>query len=258
MHSTLRLTKSVHRHLVVLAPKGQHVPSLRGIATASSDGHPLLSALQRLRAHICVREGVVLPAELSADGRHVQAADDSSWHIVCADNSGAVHGCVRYHLHSPDVKFRDLCVAQSGLGKSPRWRPALQDAVTRELAIARRKRLGYVEVGAWVVAEDLRCSNEAVRMVMAVYALAQAMGGALGIATATTRHNSALMLHRLGGELLDLPTYYDHRYRSSMRVLKFDSSRPNEKYLNAIEAFQSTPVRLPLGQTVETAMAASA
>jgi hypothetical protein len=258
MHSTLRLTKSVHRHMVVLAPAGHRVPSLSGVAITSSDANPLLASLQRLRAHVCVREGVVLPSELTADGRHVQPADDSSWHIVCADNTGAVHGCVRYHLHSPDVKFRDLSVAHSALGTSPRWRPALQDAVTRELAVARRKRLCYVEVGAWVVAEHLRSSKDAVRMVMAVYALAQAMGGALGIATATTRHNSALILHRMGGVLLDLPTYYDHRYRSSMRVLKFDSSRPNEKYLDAIEAYQSTPIRLPLGQPIETAMAATA
>jgi hypothetical protein len=258
MHSAAHLGSSVHRRLVVLAPAGQQSPPLRGVGVASGADHPLLASLQRLRGRVCVQEGVVLPSELTPDGRHVQAADSTSFHIVCADRAGTVHGCVRYQLHSPDVKFRDLAVAHSPLGKSERWRPALRNAVTRELAIARRQRLAYVEVGAWVVSEQLRCSSEAVRMVMAVYALGRAMGGALGIATATTCHNSAPMLHRMGGEPLDLPTYYDPRYRATMRVLKFDSSRPNEKYLDAIDAFQSVPMRPPFGQPVETAMAASA
>jgi hypothetical protein len=257
MHSAARLTSGVHRRLVVLAPAGQRVPSLSGVAVATGANHPLLAALQRLRARICVQEGVVLPSELTSDGRHVQAADKTSFHIVCTDSSGAVHGCVRYQLHSPDVRFRDLAVSHSPLAKSERWRPALRNAVSRELAIARRHRLAYVEVGAWVVAEHMRCSSEAVRMVLAVYALGQAMGGALGIATATTCHNSAPILHRLGGEPLDLPTYYDPRYRATMRVLKFDSARPNEKYLSAIEAFQTEPIRHPYSQPIEIAMAAS-
>jgi hypothetical protein len=224
----------------------------------SGHDHPLLAALQRLRAREYVRDGVVLPSELTADGRHVQPTDATSWHIVCADSAGGVHGCVRYRVHSRDAKFRDLGVAHSPLGNSPRWRSALQDAVTLELAVARRRRLVYVEVGAWAVSESLRHSSEAVRMVMAVYALARAMGGALGITTATTRHNSALILHRLGGEPLDLPTYYDPRYRSAMRVLRFDSSRPNERYLTAIEAFQSSLIRQPFGQCSDVALAASA
>jgi len=259
MHSRAHLTGSLHRQLVVLAPANQRVPFLNGVAVATGADHPLLLALQRLRARICLQEGVVVPADLTPDGRHVQSADSTSWHIVCTDSSGAVHGCVRYQLHPADVRFRDLAVANSPLGKSKRWRPALRNAVTRELAMARRHRLAYVEVGAWVVSEQLRCSSEAVRMVLAVYALGRAMGGALGIATATTSHNSAPILHRLGGQPLDLPTYYDPRYRAIMRVLKFDSARPNEKYLDAIEAFQvAQPIRRPYLQPIETAIAASA
>jgi hypothetical protein len=245
MHSTSRFTTSVDRRLLLLAPPGQPFPSLRGMAVVSGVDNPFLVALQRLRAREYLRDGVVLPSELTPDGRHIQPADATSWHVVCADTAGAVHGCVRYRLHAKDAKFRDLAVAHSALGKSSRWQSALQTAVTRELATARRRRLAYVEVGAWAVSERLRHSSEAVRMVMAVYALARAMGGALGITTATTRHHSAQILHRLGGEPLDLPTYYDPRFRSEMKVLRFDSSRPNQKYLTAIEAFQSSLIRQP-------------
>ena len=237
---TSRIARSVNRRLVLLAPPGQPSPSLSGIHVVSGQDHPLLFSLQKLRGQICVREGVVLPSELTADGRHVQEADYTSWHILCTDHEGSVHGCVRYQLHDRNVRFRDLTVAHSPLGKSARWQPALQKAVNSELALARRRSLAYVEVGAWVLSENLRHSGEAVRMVMAVYGLAQAMGGALGIATATTRHNSALILHRLGGRPLDVPTYYDPRYRSVMRVLRFDSSSPNAKYADAIEVFQSS------------------
>src|SRR5271165_977653 len=99
MHSAARFISGVNRQLVVLAPAGQRVPPLSGVAVATGGtDHPLLAALQRLRARICVQEGVVLPSELTSDGRHVQPADDTSFHIVCTDTSGAVHGCVRYQL----------------------------------------------------------------------------------------------------------------------------------------------------------------
>ena len=254
---TSPIARSVNRRLVLLAPPGQPSPSLSGIHVVSGEDHPLLYSLQRLRGRICVRDGVVLPSELTADGRHVQEADYSSWHILCADDQGSVHGCVRYQLHDRNVKFRDLGVAQSPLGKSARWQPVLQAAVDAELAAAHRRKLVYVEVGAWILSESLRQSAEAVRMVMAVYGLGRAMGGALGIATATTRHNSALILHRLGGQPLDLPSYYDPRYRSVMRVLRFDSSSPNAKYADAIEVFQS-PSTAPLPLVAERAAAAVA
>src|SRR5271165_258059 len=267
MHLASGIGGSVNRRLVLLAPPNQPHTSLRGVATVSSQDvtgadHPLLSSLQKLRGRICVREGVVLPSDLDSEGRHVQPADYTSWHILCADGRGQVHGCVRYQRHARNAKFADLGVAHSPLGRSPRWQTKLQTHVNRELAMARRRNLAYVEVGTWVVSEALRNSGEAVRMVMAVYALGRAMGGALGIATATTRHNSALILNRLGGEPLDLPAYYDPRYRSIMRVLRFDSARPNLRYLNAIDSFEPSlahaPTTYPNTVPAYAAVAASA
>ncbi len=267
MHLASGFGGSVNRRLVLLAPPNQPHTSLRGVVTLPSKDlkgtdHPLLSSLQRLRGRICVREGVVLPSELTSDGRHVQPADYTSWHILCTDDHSQVHGCVRYQMHAGNVKFADLGVAHSPLGRSPRWQTKLRADVNQELATARRRKLAYVEVGTWVVSESLRHSGEAVRIVMAVYALARAMGGALGIATATTRHNSALILHRLGGEPLDLPAYYDPRYRSVMRVLRFDSSRPNYRYLNAIDSFEPSlahePMTYPQTAAAYAAVAASA
>jgi len=77
-------------------------------------------------------------------------------------------------------------------------------------------------------------------MALAVYGFSRRHGGALGMTTATFRHCSAVILQRLGGSRFEsagatLPPYYDPRYKCMMEMLRFDSRRPNPKYVGLID-----------------------
>jgi hypothetical protein len=70
---------------------------------------------------------------------------------------------------------------------------------------------------------------------LATYALAQKLGGCVGITTATVRNCSSRILRKIGGRPLEvaeqtLPAYYDPQYRCDMELLRFESSAPNPKY----------------------------
>ncbi len=180
----------------------------------------------------------------------MQPADRQSFHLLSLDDRGNVVACTRYLWHDNTVGFSRLGVAHTPLAAAHR-RPILEDAVEAELARARRLAYGYVEMGGWAVTEELRCTTEAVRMVVTIYALARLMGGALGISTVTTRHGSSSILRRLGGASLncaneELSTYYDPNYRCEMEILRFDSDRPSEAYEPAIRRCRAVLARTPL------------
>ena len=98
----------------------------------------------------------------------------------------------------------------------------------------------YAEVGGWAVARESRCTSEGLLLALGAYSLGRALGGALGLTTATVRHSSSTILRRLGGGHLEaggtaVPSYYDPRYRCEMELLRFDSRRPNAKYAGLID-----------------------
>ena len=113
-----------------------------------------------------------------------------------------------------------------------------------DLHDARRRGCSYVEMGGWVIAEALRCTTEALRMIATAYAFAQLCGGALGISTASTRRCSSAILKRIGGQQMraggvELPSFYDAHYRCHMEVLlRFVASQP---------ALSQVDGRLPFG-----------
>jgi len=108
-------------------------------------------------------------------------------------------------------------------------------AVELEMRRARSGRIGFGEVGGWAVAEDHRWTPESLQIVLATYALLELLGSCSGVATATFRHRSAIMLQRIGLAVLrsdgeEIPPYHDPRYGCLMQVLQFDSRSPNPKY----------------------------
>jgi hypothetical protein len=195
----------------------------------------LLVEAQRLRGKIALQEGAVEPWQLSCDGRHIQCADNSSWHLLTLDEHGHVAACTRYLPHSNGVSFFDLTVAHSALATSETWGRKFRHAIEADLALAKKRQWSYVEMGGWVISEKLRCTTEAVRMVLTAYGLAQMFGGALGISTASTRKGSSSILRRIGGESVfsqgsELPSYFEPHYKCEMEILRFDSSSPNPRY----------------------------
>jgi hypothetical protein len=196
--------------------------------------------MQRLRGAAYLQDGAIQASDLSDDGRHQQPADRHSWHILALSREGRVTGAVRCRMHTSPYSYRNLGVGHSALAQSDRWGPKFRTAVERELAIAQSSSLAYFEIGGWAIAEEMRCTSEAIRIALSTFGLGQIFGGALGISTATTRHQSANILRKLGGQSLTvgpvtLPSYFDPVYGCQMEMLRFDSSAPNPRFTSYID-----------------------
>jgi hypothetical protein len=231
----------VQRRNLLLAPSSVNPGPFKAMVVDSSTHLSRLSEAQKLRGRIALHEGAVGPAQLASDGRHIQPADEHSWHLLTLDSNGRVAACMRYLPHRRDAGFHDLAISRSALAQSKTWGRRLRMAVEADLRSARRRGCSYVELGGWVISEALRCTTEALRMIATAYAFAQLCGGALGISTASTRRCSSAILKRIGGQQLaargiELPSFYDAHYRCHMEVLRFDSSRPNPRYRKWMDA----------------------
>jgi hypothetical protein len=98
---------------------------------------------------------------------------------------------------------------------------------------------------------EIRCTTEALKSVLAIYAFATLQGGGLGIGTATERNGSSSILRRLGGRPLEwdgcaLPPYFDDKFGCRMEILRFDSRCPSSRYAGAILELRSEIARLPV------------
>ncbi|HUQ90044.1 MAG TPA: hypothetical protein VM120_00100 [Bryobacteraceae bacterium] len=199
-----------------------------------------MATMQRLRGSLYLKDGAIGPEQLTADGRHKVEADERAWHLLSVGRDGSVQGCARYISHEGKVSFKALGVSRSPMAKCNHWGRHFRHAVQGEITRAQRAGLSYVEVGGWALSEELRHSTEAIRIALASYALAEILGGCIGITTATFRHHSASILRRIGGSSLqdgdhDLPAYYDPNYKCEMEVLRFDSRMPNPRYAGLIQ-----------------------
>jgi len=234
-----------HRRFVLLAPSHIERPGTLSKAVSDSGAHArLLAEAQRLRGRLYLADGAIKPWQLTPDARHLQPADRSSFHLLSLDSGGHVAACTRYMQHSPSVKFSDLDLSRTPLATDSTSGPLLRNAVEGEMARARELNYGFVEMGGWAITEALRCSTEAVRMVVTIYALGRLMGGALGVSTATTRHGSSSILKRLGASSMvdgndSAGTYFDSNFECEMELLRFNSDRPNAKYEEAIQRCQN-------------------
>ena len=226
---------NLQRRFALLAPHALPDAPFRCMAADSERHGRLLAEAQRLRGQIALQEGALDATQLTTDGRHIQEADYKSWHLLTVDDHGRIAACMRYLPHRIGARFSDLLIAHSSIASCKERGGALQAAVEQELAAANKRNCSYVEMGGWVIAEPFRCTSEALRMVLSAYGLAQLLGGALGISTATTQRCSSSILKRIGGERLksgekEFPPYFDPQYRCQMEIIRFDSTRPNPRY----------------------------
>jgi hypothetical protein len=236
-----RSIAAVNHRLVLVTPPDACIPaSFENVEVDPIRCSELVSDLQRLRGRIYLRDGAVESHQLTHDGLHQTPEDERSWHLLMLDASGRVDACVWYMEHDPAVSVDRLRVRDCPLAHQPLWRDALWSAVELELARARREGLGYAEVGGWAVAESSRCTSQGLVLALAGYSLGRALGGTLGMTTATVRHCSSTILRRLGGSDLSVdgrkvPSYHDPRYKCEMELLRFDSRHPSPKYRGLVE-----------------------
>jgi len=234
----------------LLAPSHDAVPTEFPVSWKAGEHDRLLAEAQRLRGRIYLADGAIQKYQLTESGSHVQPADNQSFHLILLDEDGQVVACARYLPHSSSIGFSRLGVSQTPLTANQRLKLQLERAVDREMSRARNLGFSYVEMGGWAIAEELRCTGEAVRMVVTIYALARMLGGALGVSTVTTRHASSSILRRLGGAPLtegaeEVLPYYDPNYGCEMEILRFDSDHPSETYEHAIRRCQEALARTP-------------
>jgi len=191
--------------------------------------------MQRFRGRVYSEDGAVDHHDLTSDGRHKLAIDEQSWHVLSLDSGGRVVSCLRYLDESDADDFNDLWVRHAALTECPKLGRPFRGAVEEGMRRARRMRMGFGEVGGWAVSEDHRWTIEPLRIILATYGLLELLGGCAGVATATFRHSSAMILRRIGLSSIEaggeeIPPYYDPHYHCQMEVLQFDSRRPNPKY----------------------------
>ena len=224
----------------------------------------LLSEAQRLRARVYLQDGAIDPGEILRDGRLIHTHDEDSWQLLVINWNGEVAGCARYIPHKEEVSFSELAIAKSALASSHPWGRRLRRAVEAERAKARRRGINFAEVGGWALAEELRYSMAALEIFVNICALARLFGGAVAVTTATFRHHSSSILRKLGGhglvtkEGIELPSYYDPKYKCEMEILRFDTDSPNPRYLDRIKYCQQKLATVPaICATLTTAYASS-
>jgi hypothetical protein len=235
----------IGERIVLLAPSASAAAGgFRNIIVDARRHRTLVRDVQRFRGAIYLKDGAIQPHQLYSGGLHRTPEDERAWHVVSLDTDGQVNACALYLEHEATVAFDDLRVRHSALALDPEWRPRLSAAIASELARARDAGLRYVELGGWAVAEQCRGTSRPLALALAVYGFSRrGAGGALGMTTATFRHCSATILKRLGGSRFDicgveLPPYFDPHYNCIMEMLRFDSRRPNPKYLALIDALK--------------------
>lgn len=235
--------------LVLLAPADAFIPRrFENVEPSASRHEQLMAGLQRLRGKLYLADGAIRSHQIAADGRHRLRDDDQAWHVLALDERGEVAGCSRYVAHPNTVGFHRLAVRNAAVASSLEWGTMFRDAVAEDIEAARRRGVAYVEVGGWALTPKLRRTREALRLALATYGLARALGGCIGIATATKRHCSSEILRRIGGRRLnldqiDFPPYYDPQYGCEMEVLRFDSIEPSprfEAWVNSLSSYWLT------------------
>ena len=252
MKLSLTADSTSTRQFILLAPAGVTPRgTFRHVTGDSTSRQSLLAEMQRLRGRIYLNDGAISHRELMPDGRHVQAIDDQSWHLLLINNRGRVLGCTRYLQHHASTSYSRLRVRTSALAESERWGEPLRLAVETELASARDVGFSFVEVGGWALDESVRNSTDALRSVLFTYAWSHVIGGCVGLSMATHRNGSAAILRRIGGRPLmwdgaELPPYYDPHYKCEMEVLRFDSRIPSMKYQATIDEMRSEIPSVPV------------
>lgn len=243
---------TLNDRLVLLAPPDADVPGFFGRVVEDAHEHArLVREMQRLRGRVYADDGAVSDADLSHDGLHQTPEDARSWHFLIRNPEGRVSSCAWYLEHDIHASIEALRVRSCPLRHDPHLGSSFERAVQRELDVARRDRLRFAEVGGWAVARECRCTSEGLLLAMAGYGFGRAIGGGIGLTTATVRHSSSTILRRIGGRHLRtdnevIPSYYDSRYDCQMELLRFDSRQPNARFEDVIEAIRERLRSVPV------------
>ena len=225
----------------ILAPQGARIPHSSIYVSRDKAQHSrLLGEMQRLRGRVAVHENAITASMLDSSGRYLMPGDERGWHLLRLRRDGRVAGCARILVHPRDVIFPRLRIAASSVARCAAWARHVRDSVESDLKHARQNGLTVIEPGGWVVDEDLRGTREAVSIALNAFAWAQILGDSIGYLTATVKHGSATILHRLGGRNLEtegrtIPRFFEPAWGCDMELLRFDTNSLNPRFEATLE-----------------------
>lgn len=229
----------------VLAPSRKEIPKALTHSAVSSEDHAnLMFDLQKLRGGV-YREYAGIAATLLPDGRHWHHLDAQSWHVVLQDSGGDLVGCARYR---PILNgFDQLICSKAAVALSPVTGPMFRSAFAQQVADAARRGLHYGEASAWALREGARCSTAAINIALMSFALAEWLGGGVGLTTASTRHHASSILRRIGGKpLAGFEPYYEPMFECSIELLQFDINRLEQRYSAKLDEMRAELRRSPV------------
>lgn len=213
-----------------------------------SDYEEAIASIQRLRGSVYVSDGALSPAALSPDGRHYSELDFAAYHLTLWN--GQLQGCLRVVFHPEDYSLEKFKVYEvlkrMPLEQSETYRMALKQF----LCDWRKRGLPPGESGGWAISEAVRRNAAAIALPLSAWALSRIRQREVFLATATERHGSKDILHRLGGWKLqgdgkELPEFFDSAFGCKMNFICFDSEVLNPKFEAAVADLQE----FLLGQT---------
>lgn len=192
-----------------------------------------IRAIPLFRGLHYLSDGALQKSDLTHDGLHSDPVDLTSWHLVGVDSRGAVVGCARCHTLGLST-YESTSFCHSALAQS-RWAGALRRIVQDMISRAQQRSASFAEIGGWCLAPEVRKRSEVLTSVMLMYALGGILGGVIGLATATRRHNSSAMLQRMGARKarvgdVELPAFYEPQFRCEIDLLEFDSMQKPGSY----------------------------
>jgi len=229
----------------LLAPSWGDVPLGHRPARVDDHLHSKLIFDTQVVRGLALQEYGSVGTKLLPDGRHYQQIDRECWHVLLQNSEGSVLGCARYR----PIKggFAQLAASQSPLAYSDRYGAMLKSAIETQIVSAGTRNVHYGEAGAWALRREVRGTTAAVNIALMTFALAEHLGGGMGITTATRLYHSASILRRLGGQrLADLPAYYEPKYGSVIEILHFSSENLGSRYAARLEKLRSQIAHTPV------------
>lgn len=246
-----RTIESIGDRLVLLAPPGKLSPHFHRIVRDPAEHARRCRDVQLLRGGVYLRDGALRPQDLTSDGLHRTPEDEQSWHVLMVDGQGRLEACIWYLEHDNSVSLDDLRARTCPLALRAGTRDQFREAVETEIALARKEGIRYAESGGWAVSEESRLGTDGLVLALSAFSLGNISGGVRALSTATSRHCSTRILQRLGGSPLAhngeaIPSYFDPKHRCDMDVLRFDSRRPDPKYLGLVRLLEKQLANVPV------------
>jgi hypothetical protein len=189
----------------------------------------MIDRIQRFRSGVYRADGAIPRSDSGDATNHSLNLDHRSWHVLVTGDDEQILACLRYtHLVGRPILLGRLHLMRMVERAEPETARKLRAAVQVFLDEANRRGNSMSEVGGWATGPEVRNSVKGLLLVCACWFLAELLQDPLGLATATTRHNSAGILRRLGGFSLDcggmaLDAFFDGYHGCEMQILGFSA-----------------------------------